>query len=100
MKWAWWLSNVEDPRKVADAMSRRRIVSAQFFRRIHIRSLRCTFVIIYIMRTDRGVSSTRQATPTMDDLFTQRHLLILLLVLLVIFGGPKLKALLVNLGIM
>ena len=36
----------------------------------------------------------------MDDLFTQRHLLILLLVLLVIFGSPKLKALLVNLGIM
>jgi hypothetical protein len=48
-----------------------------------------------------GVSSMRQeATPTMDDLFTQRHLLILLLMLLVIFGGPKLKALLVYLRIM
>jgi len=36
----------------------------------------------------------------MDDLFTQRHLLILLLMLLVIFGTPKLKALLVYLRIM
>jgi Sec-independent protein translocase protein TatA len=42
----------------------------------------------------------QEATPTMDDLFTQRHLLILLLMLLVIFGTPKLKALLVYLRIM
>jgi Sec-independent protein translocase protein TatA len=36
----------------------------------------------------------------MDDLITPKHLLILLMIPLVIFGTPKLKALLVRLGIM
>jgi hypothetical protein len=36
----------------------------------------------------------------MDDLFTTKHLLILLMIPLIVFGMPKLKALLVYLRIM
>ncbi len=36
----------------------------------------------------------------MDDLFTTKHLLILLMIPLVILGMPKMKALLVRLGLM